>query len=109
MKDSTIKVCEYLCTREAKTRFEKLLAYYCAGEDMSEPIASRFSAWALEEVANDVVEFDSQGFMSEDLEVFEYQRSDGTYWSEIPWLVRRLKKTETMLKHFGEIFDKWLP
>lgn len=117
MKDSTIKVCEYLCTPEAKQFYKQRLDYHFSewsGRPRDwQPIYDRFYDYALIDTVEQVVQIPPEvdtGLVSDMfLDAFSYEREDETYGSKIPRIMARVTKPETMLDRFGWILDECLP
>lgn len=112
MKKSTSEVCEYLCSRDAREYFEKRLAYYSQTAAPGDPIVDRFPSYALYDTIELVADFedpDDPGYFSEDcLDLFSYERKDGSFGSAITRIMKTVKGESTMERHFGNLLKKHL-
>ena len=117
MKDSTRKAVEYLCTPEGKAYYKQRLAYHFSEWNGIpsdwQPVYDRFYGDALVDAVERVVDLDPDedlGYLSDDfLDNFGYERKDETYGSEIPRIVARVKKFDTMADKFAHLLDPYMP
>ena len=116
MKTSTRKAIEHLCTPEGKVLYRKRLDYHFQewnGKARDwQPVYDRFYGDALVDVVEQVAPFpldEDLGYLSDDLlDNFGYERKDETYGSEIPRIVARVTKFDTMADKFAHLLDPYM-
>lgn len=116
MKNSTLQALEYLTTPEGKAEYRRRLEYHFAEWDGTASgwmmIFDRFFGYALIDVLKPWLSEDTladPGHLSDDLlDFFGYPRKNGTYGSDIPRLVARVTRIETMVEKFARYIDGYL-
>ena len=116
MKNSTMQALEYLTTPEGKAEYRRRLDYHFAEWDGTADgwvlIFDRFFGDALIDVLKPWLSEDAltdPGHLSDDLlDFFGYPRKDGTCGSDIPRLVARVTRLETMTEKFARYINGYM-
>lgn len=116
MKESTRQAIQYLTTPEGKDLYRQRLDYHFSEwngrADSWEPIYDRFYGYALTDVVESVAPMDENidpGYISDDLlDSFVYYKKDETIGSEIPGIIARVTRFDTMADKFAAILDPYM-